>query len=230
MRGPRPQLLKNFVVVGVDSSTLSYFQTARAVRRNYASNWPFPRRDHARVIDNLVKAGARQIAIDIQFSQPTDETDDDDLATAIGHAGHVVLATTSVGPHGSTDILGGNAELWSLGHSVAANATSIPDTDGVYRRMQFSFQGLETFGAAIAAKVSGQAGLAESVRRGDRDRADRLCRPARDRPVHPVLAGLRRQVPGIGRARQDGDDRRNGIDPAGSCTRRRCQAPAPTAT
>ena len=156
VRGPRSQLLRNFVVVGVDSSTLSYFQTARAVRRNYASNWPFPRRDHARVIDNLVKAGAKQIAVDIQFSQPTDQTDDDDLATAIGHAGHVVLATTSVGAHGSTDILGGNAELWSLGHSVAANATSIPDTDGVYRRMQFSFQGLATFGTAIAAKVSGR--------------------------------------------------------------------------
>ncbi len=146
VRGPEPTLLKNFVVVGIDSSTLSYLRT----------NWPFPRRDHAHVIGNLVKAGAKQIAIDLQFSQPTDERDDDALATSIARAGHVVLATTTVGADGSTDILGGNSELWSLGRSVAANATVIPDTDGVYRRMQFSYQGLETFGVAIAAKVKGR--------------------------------------------------------------------------
>ncbi len=146
VRGPQPNLLKNFVVVGIDSPTLSYLRT----------DWPFPRRYHARVIDNLVKAGAKQIAIDLQFSQPTDQRDDDALATSIARARHVVLATTTVGPHGTTDILGGNSELWSLGHSVAANATVVPDTDGVYRRMQFSYQGLETFGVAIAARVKGQ--------------------------------------------------------------------------
>ncbi|HEX3802316.1 MAG TPA: adenylate/guanylate cyclase domain-containing protein [Solirubrobacteraceae bacterium] len=157
LRGARPALVKNFVVVGVDSSTLSYFASGKAEKDHYAANWPFPRRDDARVLDNLVKAGAKQIAVDIQFSQPTDNTDDADLETAIKHAGHVVLATTSVGPHGSTDIFGGNANLWSLlGHSVAADATVIPDSDGVYRRMQYSFQGLESFGTAIAAHMLGK--------------------------------------------------------------------------
>src|SRR5579863_9435911 len=114
VRGSDPSLLKDFVVVGVDSSTLSYFATHR-----YAANFPFPRRDDARVIDNLVRAGAEHIAMDLVFTQPTDNTDDVDLLRAIGHAGHMVLATTTVGPHGSTDVLGGNSNLWSLGgHSV----------------------------------------------------------------------------------------------------------------
>ena len=47
--------------------------------------------------------------------------------------------------------------------------------------MQFSFQGLETFGAAIAAEVLGKAGLAEAVRRRDRDRC-RSTTPGRRAP------------------------------------------------
>jgi adenylate cyclase len=156
VRGSDPSFVKNYVVVGVDSQTLSYFENLARTNSKVKAQWPFPRRYHAQVIDNLLKAGVKRIAIDIQFSQRTDNTDDDDLATAVRRAGHVVLATTTVGPHGSTPILGGNAELWSLGHSVAANATTEPDSDGVWRRMQFSFQGLETFPTAIAAETLGK--------------------------------------------------------------------------
>jgi adenylate cyclase len=153
-RGRQPSLVKQFVVVGVDSQTLSYFATGRAERDHYAANFPFPRRDDARVIDNLRKAGARHIAMDMQFSQPTDNVDDSDLETAIAKAGHVVLATTSVGPHGSTDVFGGHAS--ELGHSVAADAIFVQDTDGVYRRMQYSFQDLMSFPVAIAEAVLGR--------------------------------------------------------------------------
>jgi adenylate cyclase len=156
IRGSNPSLVKNFVVIGVDSSTLSYFASSKAVREHYAASWPLPRRDDARVIDNLVKAGAKHVAIDLQFTQPTTNTDDYDVAMAIKRAGHVVLATTSVGPHGSTDVLGGNANLRRFGDAVAANASVFPDSDGTYRRMQYSYQGLESFGPAIAAHVMGR--------------------------------------------------------------------------
>ncbi|MDE3131374.1 MAG: adenylate/guanylate cyclase domain-containing protein, partial [Acidobacteriota bacterium] len=106
---------------------------------------------------NMLRAGARHIAIDIQFSNPTDTRDDDALATAIARAGHVVLATTTVGPHGSTNILGGDANLRRFGHARAADATDVVDTDGTTRRMQYSYQGLETFGTAIAAQALGHA-------------------------------------------------------------------------
>ncbi len=154
LRGSDPSLLENFVVVGVDSSTLSYFATTK---RYNAGNFPFPRRFDARVIDNLVRAGARHVAVDLQFSQPTDNRDDTALELAIRGARNVVLATTAVGAHGSTDIFGGNGNLWNLlGRAVAANATVIPDSDGVYRRTQHSYQGLESLPTAIAAHVLGK--------------------------------------------------------------------------
>ncbi len=109
------------------------------------------------MIDNLVKAGAKHIAVDLQFSNQTDPRDDDALMAAIGHAGHMVLATTLVARGGATDVMGGDANLRSLGnHSVAGNASELIDSDGVYRRMQYSHQDLETFGTAIAAHVLGR--------------------------------------------------------------------------
>jgi adenylate cyclase len=151
VRGSNPSALRDFVVVGVDSHTLSYFAT-----KKNSSNFPFPRRDDALVINNLVKAGAKEIAMDLQFSQPTDPTDDNDLAEAIKHAGHMVLAATSFQPHGQTDILGGNANLWSFGHSIPGNANSNVDSDGVWRRMQYSDQGALTFPTAIASEMLGK--------------------------------------------------------------------------
>jgi adenylate cyclase len=144
--------------VGVDSSTLSFFANGTAVAEHYSADWPFPRRYHARVIDNLLKDGAKHIAVDIQFSNPSiyGARDDLALAAALTRARHVVLATTGVAQNGQTDVMGGNANLRSFGDAVAANSSEFPDADGVDRRMQYSFQGLETFGAAIAAQILGR--------------------------------------------------------------------------
>ncbi|MDA8069334.1 MAG: adenylate/guanylate cyclase domain-containing protein [Actinomycetota bacterium] len=156
VRGTNRSLLKRFLVVGIDTPTLSFFATARAERDHYAANWPFPRRYDARVVDNLVRAGAAHIAIDLQFSQPTDIRDDYALAESLAHARHVVLATTAVGPHGSTDILGGNANLRRFGDAVAADASVLTDATGIISTTQYSYQGLETFPAAIAARALGR--------------------------------------------------------------------------
>jgi adenylate cyclase len=145
IRGSDPGLVKNFLVVKIDEPTFTYFNN-----HHIADQWPFHRRYHARVIDNLVKAGAREVAVDIQFTEPSaNPVDDQDLAGAVAHAGHVVLATTTVGPHGTTDVLGGDANLRHF-RARAADATVVPDTDGVSRRMQFEYQDLDTFGVAIA--------------------------------------------------------------------------------
>ena len=197
VRGPQPQLLKNFVVVGIDSSTLSYFQTAAAIKHHYSTNWPFPRRDHARVIDNLVRAGARQIAVDIQFTQPTDETDDEDLP-----ARSRMRATWCWPPRPSartgrprcsaaTPACGRWADIRS-----PANASEIPDTDGVYRRMQFSFQGLEIIRRRDRALRRRAGRCRRRCSAGSRRRADRLCGPSWHRQVYiSVLARLRGKFP-----------------------------------
>ena len=50
---------------------------------------------HARVIDRLHAAGAREIVYDVQFTEPTVPAQDNALINAVGRApGKVVLATT----------------------------------------------------------------------------------------------------------------------------------------
>lgn len=151
VRGPRPALVKDFVVVGVDAETIHAFNEQKV-----PDEWPFPRREDTRVIDQLKRAGAREIAFDAQFTQQTDPTDDDDLIEAVHRAGYMTLATTSVGAGGNAYIFGmTNSELSKqLNHARPGNATLIPDSDGVFRRMQWSYQGLQTFGVVIAEQAT----------------------------------------------------------------------------
>src|ERR1035438_5494489 len=56
------------------------------------SRSPLPRRYDAEVVDRLRRAGAKAIAIDMEFTQRTNEAEDDALVEAVGRAhGKVVL-------------------------------------------------------------------------------------------------------------------------------------------
>ncbi len=54
--------------------------------------WPFPREYHARLIENLEKAGARQIIFDIEFTEKTNPAADELLARTAGRYKNVILA------------------------------------------------------------------------------------------------------------------------------------------
>jgi adenylate cyclase len=144
IRGTERHRVAGLAVVGIDDTTFSDFRD-----QNLHAQWPFPRRYHARVIDELRRAGAKVIAFDVQFTEPTDPADDNALIEAVGRAGNVVLATTDVGPGGTTNVLGGDALLRQLG-ARAANTSVIPDSDGVFRMTQYSIDGLKTFGVVVA--------------------------------------------------------------------------------
>jgi len=154
IRGSRPSLVKDLVVVAVDESTFNYFGALHAKNPSIRYQWPFPRRDDAIVIDHLLAAGARLIAFDVQFTEPTDPADDNALIEAIARAHNMVLATDAVAAGGQTDVLGGNAVLQQVG-ARAANSTVINDSGGVLRDMRHSYQGIDTFGVAIASTASG---------------------------------------------------------------------------
>ena len=82
-----PSKAPEVVVVAIDDKTFS------DLRRQ----WPFPRRLHAAVIDRLAGDGARAIAYDVQFTEPTDRRDDLALYESIARSKTpVVLATTEV--------------------------------------------------------------------------------------------------------------------------------------
>jgi adenylate cyclase len=147
---PAPQ---EIVFVAIDESTLQEF------RRHHPqhSEFPFPRTYDAQVIDHIRAAGAKAIAVDLQFSQPTDTADDNDLAAAIERArGKIVLATTEVAPNGETPVLGGNQVLSELG-ARAASARLTVDTDGEVRRLPYSYNHLKSLPVVTVETATGHA-------------------------------------------------------------------------
>jgi len=113
--------------------------------------WPFARRFHAAVIDRIAAQHPKAIAIDIQFTEPTDANDDNALIGSVASAKHVVLSATEVDNLGRTDVFGG----YLPPGAYAANANIIPDADGVFRHVNHSIDGLTTFGIATAAVSRG---------------------------------------------------------------------------
>ncbi len=139
----KPARPAGVVVVAIDDKTFS----------DLGLQWPFPRSLHAEVIGRLHADGARTIAYDVQFTEPTSPAQDLALYRAIAHAGHVVLATTEVDAAGQTDVLGGEANLRQA-HAVAGASNLPADPGGVIRRYRHTQLGLESF-AVAAARVSG---------------------------------------------------------------------------
>ena len=145
LRGERPA--PDVVVVAIDDVTFN----------ELGRRWPFPRWLHARAIDRLRAAGARQIAYDVQFTEPTDERSDTALFEAAARAGHVVLSTTEVGEGGRSNVLGGDENLRSIGARAAS--TNLPTgSGGVLRRLPFAIEGLTTFPVAVR-QAAGQRGI-----------------------------------------------------------------------
>ncbi len=126
-----------------------------SVNMTCTREFPFPRAYEARVIDHLREAGAKVIAMDIQFTQPTDPTDDQDLAAAIERAhGKVVLAATEVPqtakPRCSAEI------RYSTNWEPGRRARSITlDTDGEIRRFGYAKNGLKSFPVVTAEVATG---------------------------------------------------------------------------
>ena len=127
----------DIVVVGIDDVTFG------DLRRR----WPFPRRLHAKAVNQLTKAGARVIAYDIQFTEPTTAYDDNALIDAVDRAHGVVLATTEVDEKGHANVFGGEQVMRAIG-ARAGNSNFLNDEDGVIRRMPYSVDGLTSFSIA----------------------------------------------------------------------------------
>jgi adenylate cyclase len=136
----------DIVVVGVDDVTFN----------ELGVRWPFPRSLHGRLIDRLREAGTKAVVYDVQFTEETTPRQDFALFEAIGREPGVVLSTTEVGPHGSTNVLGGDENLASV-EARAANGNVIPDPGGVTRKMHYELEGLVTLAIAGAEAATGKA-------------------------------------------------------------------------
>ena len=99
--------------------------------------WPWPRQAHATVIDAIAKAGASQIAINIDFSAASTAEADGLLADAISRAGdRVVLPVFEQPSLDAANRLMATAPMQSLMQQArVASVNLTPDPDGVVRRV-----------------------------------------------------------------------------------------------
>ena len=140
----------NLAIVQIDATTFTDFNSS-----NRSARWPFPRRRFAKVIDRLKADGAKVIAYDIQFTEQTNRVDDNRLVESVASAKNVVLATTEVGPHGSTGVFGGDAVVRQV-HARVGNGNFPQDSGGVIRRVAYKVDGLKSFALVAAERATGK--------------------------------------------------------------------------
>ena len=126
----------DIVVVSVDERSLRQF-----------GRWPWPRRQHAEMIDQLSEAGARRIFFDVLLESASEAKDDKALAEAIARSGRVTLPVRGEsGPNGEAQSVSAplkmftkNARLgsiainynyqnvvWHLPYAISSQGTMIP--------------------------------------------------------------------------------------------------------
>jgi HD-GYP domain-containing protein (c-di-GMP phosphodiesterase class II) len=139
-RGAQPPT--DVAVVAIDDVTFS----------DLGRQWPFPRSLMGRAVDRLSEAGAREIVIDVQYTEPSKAREDIALYQAIGRAGGAVLATSETDGQGHTRVLGGDENLAEV--DAQAAASNLPDeTGGVIRRFGPEVAGLPTLAVRVAERL-----------------------------------------------------------------------------
>jgi adenylate cyclase len=139
----------NIEVVAIDDYTFSDFNS-----RGLNVRYPFPRSFFAKVISVLDKDGAKVIAYDIQFTERTEEAEDNALIDAVANAGNVVLATTEVNARGETNVFGGDEVVREVRARVG-NGNFPTDPGGVIRRVGYSVDKLKSFSLVAAERATG---------------------------------------------------------------------------
>jgi signal transduction histidine kinase len=82
LRGPLPPP-DPIIIVAIDEPSMA----------EIGQQWPWPRSLHARLIQQLNKAGARVIGFDILFAEPSEPAEDEEFARILRGSGNVVLVS-----------------------------------------------------------------------------------------------------------------------------------------
>lgn len=127
LRGDRPPP-PDVLVVAIDEATIDRY------------GFPFRRSLHARAIRRLLRAGARSVAYDVQFSEPSTPREDRALLRAAADP-RVILGTSETFTDGSPDVIGGVDRLRRSGGSVGQVLFPVDD-DGVWRRFDGQVHGV----------------------------------------------------------------------------------------
>jgi adenylate cyclase len=140
------------ILVEIDQESIDFYN------RNFQTPWPWPRSFYARAIDFLAGAGARAVAVDMIFSEPSLYGGEDEwLAASMKRSGRVFMPLFFLGQPGPSAGLERFAlktapalarlpvrdgkvlqPLPMLGRELrgAGNAQAAPDGDRIYRRLR----------------------------------------------------------------------------------------------
>jgi len=143
----------DLVVVAIDPESLARFGT-----------WPWPRDYHATVIGNLMKAGAKRVAFDVDFSSASNPAADRRLAEAVAAAhGRVTLAALKQRRQEAAQGTILTEPLPALRAAADLASVSVrPDEDGVVRRIRVREPWRGGFLPSIPARLAGAADAPES--------------------------------------------------------------------
>ncbi|QQR60340.1 adenylate/guanylate cyclase domain-containing protein [Candidatus Uhrbacteria bacterium] len=174
------------IIVAIDDASLGRI-----------GRWPWPRSVHAQLIDRLREAGAKVIALDVNFPEPSDTAADTALATSLKSARNVVLPVElDFVVRGNTLVFDSKNTVQPIAliqaESKAAGFSNIPlDTDGVARRLPTQSQGLD--GSQVvpfAYETARLAGRAPEIASIPLDRSGRMLInfPASPRKAFPIVS------------------------------------------
>ncbi|OCC15166.1 Adenylate cyclase [Dissulfuribacter thermophilus] len=118
---------RDIVIVAIDEPSFQYL----------GRQWPWPRSLHGRLVRKLKKAGAKVIAFDIMFTEPSRYPNDDKtFAQDLAYAGNVILGAsiTQVQREGYTQIFFTDPlEILSRASAQTGLVNFFPDPDGIIR-------------------------------------------------------------------------------------------------
>jgi adenylate cyclase len=151
----------DLVVVGVDHTTIQDLNT----------QWPYPRSYFGKVIDRLKADGAKVVAVDVVFAEPSRDQkrvcgfvgavlprDDCSLLVSTMHAGNVVFSATEVGDKGNVPFLGSamGKQVLDLIRARAGYTGIADDPQGTERRYLAGFSGLKSFASVAVERGTGR--------------------------------------------------------------------------
>jgi diguanylate cyclase (GGDEF)-like protein/PAS domain S-box-containing protein len=123
--------------------------------------WPWPRGYHATVIENLLEAGARRVAFDVDFSSRSIVEEDRQLTATLAAAnGRVILPVFRQWEHdesGTPELVVTEPLRAFRPHATLATINLKPDSDGLTRRYgePYSVDGVPTFAASLIGSEPG---------------------------------------------------------------------------
>lgn len=141
----------DIVIVGIDSHSLKTL-----------NEWPWPRRHHARLLQQLQRADVASVFIDIDFSSVSADEDDELFEHALEQwtGEPVMLASYWQGPNGGEESLEAVRPLERFARHARLVATLLrPSIDGLVHEMRSSWR----IGGERLPSVLGEAGVPDDT-------------------------------------------------------------------